>query len=157
MTVGAKQKLFWVLAPLTIGLITPSMIIFCLEVFVGHISPYSAIIDILQRQFAEGDNLFLLAIFGLIPFAALSVTCLVASYHLPQLRLFCLGCGGLLGILCLMVPAHISVWYPLYGGGHMASTSVVAFLFIPFFCLASLTIGLLTGWGISLLPFIRHE
>jgi hypothetical protein len=145
-----------VAAPLVVGLLAPSAIIFCLEVFVGHIGPFAALIDILQRQFGGGHNLFLLALFGLIPFAVLSAVCLVASRYLSPVRLSCLGGGGLLGILCFMVPTHVAVWYPLYGGGHMSSTAVIAFLFIPFYCLVPLFIGLLTGWAVSLLPFARH-
>ena len=156
MSTSTKQEVFWSLLPLIIGLLVPSVIILCLEVFVGHINLLTAITDILLRQFAKGHNLFLLALFGLIPFALLSVACRIASRRLSPFRLSCLGVGGLLGILFHMVPAHISVWYPLYGGGHMSSTAVIAFVFIPFECLVPLIIGLLAGWGVSLLPFIRR-
>ena len=150
-----KQRLFWVITPLTVGLLAPSIIIFCLEIFVGRINPFSSLADILRRQFAEGENLFLIALFGLIPFALLSVICLVAARYLSPARLTCVAVGGLLGILTLMVPGHIAVWYPLYGGGHMSSTAVIAFLFIPFYCLVTLAIGLIVGWGISRLPVFR--
>ncbi len=151
-----NRQMFWLLGPLAIGILTPSLIIFCLEIFVGHISPIASAQDILRRQFAEGHNLFLLALLGLIPFAALSVVCLVAARRLSPVRLACLGVGGLVGILGLMVPAHVAVWYPLYGPGRMSSTAVIAFLFIPFYCLVTLGIGLLVGWCISMLPFFRH-
>ena len=157
MKTSTKHKLFWILTPLAVGLLVPSATILGLQVFVGGISPFTAIADVLKRQFAEGHNLFLLALFGLIPFAVLSVTCFVASHRLSPARLSCLGVGGLLGILCLMVPAHVSVWYPLYGGGHMSSTAVIAFVFIPFYCLVPLLVGLIVGWGVSLLPFIRND
>jgi hypothetical protein len=110
----------------------------------------------MERQFAEGENLFLLALFGLVPFVALSVVCRVAARRLSSVRLACLGTGGLLGILGLMVPAHVAVWYPRYGPGRMSSTAVIAFVFIPFYCLVTLFIGLLVGWGVSLLPYFRH-
>ena len=151
-----KQRLIWVAIPLVIGLIVPSLVIFYLEVFVGHISPLAAVADILERQFSEGNNLFLLAAFGLIPFAALSATCAVAAGRLTPYRLACLGVGGLLGILGLMIPSHAAVWYPLYGSGHMVSTAVIAFLFIPFYCLGTLAIGLFGGYLVSLLPLFRH-
>jgi hypothetical protein len=73
------------------------------------------------------------------------------------MRLACVTLGGLLGILAFMIPAHVSVWYPLYGGGHMASTAVIAFVFIPFYCIATLALGLLAGWAVSLIPFLRHD
>ena len=148
-----NHRLFWVLAPPVIGLFVPSLVIFCLAVFVGGISPFTAAQDIFQRQFAEGHSLSLLAAFGLIPFAVLSAICAVTAKRLSPSRLMCLGVGGLLGILALMVPAHVAVWYPLYGPGHMSSTAVIAFVIIPFYCLGSLAIGLLMGWLVS--KFVR--
>lgn len=156
MKANRNQRQIWVATPLVVGLIVPSLIIFYLEVFVGHIAPLEATRDVLERQFSEGDNLFLLAAIGLIPFATLSAICAAAASRLTPARLACLGVGGLAGILSLMVPSHASVWYPLYGPGHMSSTAVIAFLFIPFYCLGTLAIGLLVGWMVSLLPMFRH-
>lgn len=62
-----------------------------------------------------------------------------------------------MGILLLMILGHVAVWYPLYGGGHMSSTAVIAFFFIPFYCIAAMAIGLLIGWAVSLLPFFKNE
>jgi len=157
MSTNTKQALNWSLIGFAIGLVSPSAIIFCLEVFVGHIGPITSIADILRRQFAEGDNLFLIALFGLIPFALLSAVCFLAARRLHSSRLACVAVGGLLGILALMVPGHIAVWYPLYGPGHMSSTAVIAFIFIPFYCIATLCVGLFLGWLVSLLPSFRHE
>ena len=128
MKANKKQRLIWVITPLVIGLVVPSLIIFYLEVFVGHIAPLVAAEDIMERQFSDGDNLFLLAAIGLIPFVALSAICADAASRLTPSRLACLGIGGLAGILSLMVPGHASVWYPLYGPGHVSSTAVIAFL-----------------------------
>jgi hypothetical protein len=153
---NTKQALYWSLTFLAVGLITPSLVIFCLEIFVGHINPLASIANILRRQFAEGHNLFLLAVFGLIPFAVLSLACFVAARRLASSRLACVAVGGLLGILALMVPGHVAVWYPLYGPGRMSSTAVIAFLFIPFYCIATLCVGLFVGWLVSLLPVFRH-
>lgn len=145
MKMRINKQIFWLLIPLAVGLLVPSLIIFFLEVSVGHISPLASAKDILRRQFAEGHNLFLLALFGLIPFGALSVVCLIAARRVSPTRLVCIGVGGLIGILGLMVPSHLSVWYPLYGPGRMSSTAVIAFLFIPFYCLVTLGVGLLVG------------
>jgi hypothetical protein len=153
---STKHALNWSLTFLAVGLITPSLIIFCLEIFVGHINPLTSIADILRRQFAEGDNLFLIAVFGLIPFAVLSMACFLAARRLESPRLTCVAIGGLIGILGLMIPGHVAVWYPLYGPGHMSSTAVIAFLFIPFYCIVTLCVGLLIGWLVSLLPIFRH-
>jgi hypothetical protein len=151
-----QKAIYWSVMFFGVGLITPSLVIFCLEVFVGHIAPTSSIADILRRQFAEGHNLFLIALFGLIPFAVLSIVCFKAARRLDSSRLACVAVGGLLGILSLMVWGHVAVWYPLYAGGHMSSTGVIAFISIPFYCLGTQLIGLLAGWAVSLLPFFRH-
>jgi len=144
---------FWFLMPLAVGLLVPSLVLFYLEVFVGDIPPSEAVVDILGRQFGGGNNLFILALIGLIPFAALSVILrAMVSRQWSPARLSCLAVGGLVGILFFMVLGHYSVWYPYYGSGDPSSTGVIAFLFIPFLCLPTLGIGLLAGWGVSLLP-----
>jgi hypothetical protein len=135
-----------------VGFVTPSLIVFFLEVSVGGMDPVKSAADIWHRQFAEGHNLFLLAAIGLVPFAVLSIVTFVASRKRAPLQLACIVVGGLVGILALMIPAHVSIWYPLYGPGHASSTAAIGFLFIPFYCLVTLTIGLLVGRGISRLP-----
>lgn len=143
--------------PLMTGLVTPSLVIFYLEVFVGRTSPSAAMADILERQFSEGDNLFLIALLGLIPFAALSAVCAIAASRLSPARLACFGTGGMIGILALMVPGHYFVRYPLYGPGNMSSTAVVAYFSIPIYCLISMALGLFAGWLVSLLLVFRQE
>ena len=150
-------ELWLLLGSLAIGLLAPSLVIFCVEVLVGQISPLASVENILRKQFAPGHNLFLLALIGLVPFVALSVVCVLAARRLSPARLACLVLGGLIGIIGLMVPSHVAVWYPLYGPGRMSSTGVIAFLFIPFFCLVTLGIGLVAGWCVSLLPFFRRS
>jgi hypothetical protein len=141
---------------LVFGLITPSLILFATEVVVGRVGAGTALADVLRRQFAEGENLFLLALLGLIPFAVLSIVCFFAAKRMTGLRLTCLGGGGLLGILGLMVPAHFAVWYPHYSGQRGSSTEAITFVIVPFLCLASLILGLLIGWAVSRLPFARR-
>jgi hypothetical protein len=157
MKIGTKHALYWSLAALLIGLITPSVIILCLAVFVGGISPMTAISDIIDRQFSEGNNLYLIALFGLIPFGIFSIMCFGSFNQFSPSRLTCVAIGGLIGILALMIPAHISVWYPLYSHRHASSTGVIAFFFIPFYCIVTLYIGIFVGWLISLLPFFRND
>jgi hypothetical protein len=148
-------KLFWVALPLVVGLLTPSAVILCLEMFVGRISVAAAFVDVAERQFAKGENLFLLALIGLVPFVLLSIFSFVAAWFLSQRRLACVSLGGLIGILGLMIPLHVSVWYPLYGGGNVSYTSAIEFLFIPFYCIVTLILGMVLGWAVSLLPSIR--
>ena len=157
MKTNNREALIWSLRCLAIGLVSPSAIIFCLDVLVGHMDPLTSMASILRRQFAQGHNLLLIALFGLIPFTVLSAACFLAARRMQSTRLACVAIGGLLGILALMVPGHIAVWYPLYGSGPKSSTAVIAFAFIPFYCLATLGIGLFAGWLVSLLPSFRHE
>lgn len=149
--IKTNHKKICIALPIFIGLITPSLVLFAVQVFVGNIAPYSAVIDILKMQFASGHNLFLLALFGLIPFFTLST---ILNHHFRNLnsnikKVYTLCISGLIGILSLMIPGHVSVWYPLYGPGRMSSTAVIAFMFIPIYCLGTMAIGLLFGYLIS--------
>jgi hypothetical protein len=101
-----RESWVWLLAPPVVGFITPSLVISTLQVLVGGLTPYAAIQDIAGRQFAPGYNLFLLALWGLIPFLVLSVLLLVQPAGVPRSRIACLSIFGLLGILGLMVPTH---------------------------------------------------
>jgi hypothetical protein len=138
-----------ILIPLFIGIITPSLIVFVLEITIGHICPLVSLKQIAHRQFASGDNLFLLAIIGLIPFAILSSFLQGMRTKLTTTGLRCVMICGLIGILSFMIPSHISVWKPLYTHEHMSSTAVIAFLFIPIYCTTTMLVGLGIGFGIS--------
>lgn len=138
-----------VLIPLFIGIITPVLIIFALEVTIGHIHPLVSLEQIAHHQFAAGENLFLLAIIGLIPFAILSCFLQRMRLKLTTTGLCCVTICGLIGILGLMIPSHIGVWKPLYTHEHMSSTAVIAFFFIPIYCTVTMLIGLGIGFGIS--------
>ncbi len=143
--------------PIAVGVVTPSLIIFVLEVFVGHVPPLRSAITILQRQFATGHNLFALMMIGLIPFAVLIGITTMVSRTMTGRRLDCVFYGGLTGIVALMVFGHVAIWYPLYGGGHASSTAVIGFLFLPFYCIATMAVGLVVGWAVSLLPPMKGE
>jgi hypothetical protein len=150
-----KHHLF---VPLVTGILLPSMIIFVLEVFVGRISPFKSAMDILRRQFAAGHNLFLLMVLAFIPFAALIVLTWVLSFKVRGARLNCIFWGGFVAVFGLTLLGHVSVWYPLYAPGlHTSSTAVIAFLFIPFYCLVALAIGSFAGWVVSLMPRFKQQ
>jgi len=139
---------------LIVGVVTPSIVIFLLEITVGDIAPSVSMKDIAHRQFGEG--LFTLAMFGLIPFVALSLLLFDLSRKLTTPR-FCLFVAcGLIGILSLMIPAHASVWRPLYTDEHASSTAVIAFIFIPFYCLATMGIGMSVA-SLSLIPALFRK
>jgi len=151
------NALMWSLITLGLGFVTPSLIIFFLEITVGGINPAASAADIWHRQFAEGHNLFLLAAIGLIPFAVHSIVIFVVARTRTPRQLACIVLGGLIGILALMIPCHASIWYPLYSHGHASSTAVIGFLFIPFYCLITLAIGLFFGRSVCQLPYFSHE
>ncbi len=90
MNLVTRQRVIWIAVPLAVGLVVPSLVVFCLQVFVGHIPASAAAVDILRSQFAEGENAFLGAIFGLIPFVALSVICGRRARGFAAPRLACL-------------------------------------------------------------------
>ncbi len=132
------------------GFIIPSSVVYCLAVFVSGHGLADSFLDVLHKQFAAGENLFLLSTYSLIPFLALSVASLAAAYRLNALRLICINLSGLLGIIFYMIPCHVAVWYPHYHGMRVSSTSVITFVFAPFISMLTLGFGLLTGWLISL-------
>jgi hypothetical protein len=50
----------YIYLPVIFGVLTPSLVIFILEVFVGHVSSVRSAVSILERQFVKGENLFLI-------------------------------------------------------------------------------------------------
>lgn len=146
-----KTKRKYLLISLILGIILPSLVIFILEVFWGHINPSAAVIDIIKSQFGGGHNLFLIMFFGLIPFATLIVVINSFYNKLRRRRLDCIFYGGLAGILIITILGYFTVWYPLYSGGHSSSTDAIAFFFIPFYALFAMGIGMFFGWLISLM------
>lgn len=142
------RKVPWALLiwPLLIGAVVPSAVIIALEIFLAGKPVAQVLSETSARQFAEGENLFSLAMFGLIPFIALDVIIVLVSRVVhDSRRLRWVAAGGFIGIVALMVPLHVLVWLPLYTGQRMSSTAVLAFLFIPFYCCVTMVIGLLCG------------
>jgi hypothetical protein len=148
-------QLICLLLPLAIGLPAPSIILLCVQIFVGGVPIAAAVEDVLDGQFANGRNLFMLSVIGLIPFAVLSGILSRQAGRNTVRTLYALCIGGLLGMLGLMVPGHVSVWYPLYGPGRMSSTAVIAFVFIPLYCTATMFVGLGCGHMVSRIRWFR--
>jgi hypothetical protein len=133
---------------LIVGIVTPSIVKFSVQITVGDIAPIVSMKDIAQQQFVEG-SLFLECL-GLIPFVALSILLFDLSRKLTTPRFCFFAACGLIGILSLMIPAHASVWRPLYTDEHASACDLIAFIFIPFYCLATMGIGI----SIAFLSFI---
>ena len=157
MTASVRSSWYWTGLFLGVSLLTPSLIIFCLAVSVGRISPGQALVDVCSRQFAARYNWYLITLFGAGPFVLLAGVRWAAAPSLAPKRLACVCVGGLLGILGFMVPAHVSVWYSQYAGDRLGATDVAALLLVPFYCGVTLLVGLLVGWAVSWLPYFRRN
>ena len=130
-----NTKYLIIVLPVLIGMVTPSLIILWVELAREGSTLSVVANDILYRQFAEGHNLFTLALFGLIPFVVLQFVLLSRYKRQQKWETMTLLACGLGGILALMIPGHYSVW------SSVSSTAAIAFLFIPFYCLGSLLVG----------------
>jgi len=136
----AQMKPRYYYIPLLLGVFTPPGVILALEMF-G------------QRRMPGPPPLefnFLTAL-ALIPFLVLiGVTKIISAVSTQPERTECIFWGGLLGATVFTAREHAMVWWPLYFGGRMSSTAVVAFLFIPFYAIGAMAVGMLIGWLISL-------
>lgn len=115
-----------------------------------------ALKEILVGQFKPGHNYFLITLYGMLPAIALISIAKDVSKRIAPRRVYCVIAGGLIGYLAILILIHVAVIYPLYGGGKMSSTAVIAYLFIPFHSVWAILIGLLIGWMISFCPGIRR-
>ncbi len=84
---------------LIVGLVVPSLILVAVETIAGRIPFGAALAHVGSRQFAEGENVFLLSVIGLILFALLSMFSFVFVRSLSPRHLACIALGGLFGIL----------------------------------------------------------
>jgi hypothetical protein len=135
-----KQRYIYI--PLVAGVFTPPLVHFAVQRYVG-ISPASNVWSLFTIMLA------------LVPFAALTVVAWwISSFDIKaRRRLECIFWGGFLSVWAFTIYGHWTVWYPIYAlGERMRSTFAIVFLFIPFYALFFLAMGLLVGWGISFLP-----
>ena len=134
--------------PLIVGALTPSLVVLALEMY-GQKRPAG-----LPPPGSLWGAVYLAAL-TLIPFAALIPATKAFSARLTGWRLECVFWGGLVAVTAFTVFGHAAVWWPLYFRGYrMSSTAVIAFLFIPFYSLGALAVGLLVGYVISLVAYV---
>lgn len=156
MRARLETPIGWVIAPLLIGPIVPSLVILYLELWVARHPLGTALVNTATMQWGDnGSGLLLIIGLGMIPFIALAAIAAAAGRRMHRTRVACLTIGGLLGIVVLMAWGHYAVWAPLYGIGELSSTASIAFLFIPFLALGSMLLGVLAGWLVSRLPLWR--
>ena len=152
-----KRKLIFSLLPFAIGLFFPWLILFFNKIFINHTNIHVALVEIQKEEFERSFLFPHLFYIELIPFIILSLFCYFNSRDINLIQLLCLVIAGVLGILYALVPIHLSLWYGFSGNEHQCSTAVVGLMFIPFTCFVTLMIGLIIGWGVSMLPIIRNR
>ena len=157
MSREVHRALGWSAAILAFGLLVPSLVIVALEVFVAHHSVQVALAEVLRRQFAEGENLFLVAMLGLFPFLVLSLVCVATAERMEPARHAAIVIGGLIGILLVVGSGRGAGGDSIYRGSHAPSTAVIAFLFIPIYSTGAMLIGILAGYGAATLPGLLRE
>jgi len=87
----------------------------------------------------------LLTKFRLVPYIALIIVLIIISRTKKRHLLIPTFVGGLLGILAFMLPNMWLVLSPLYTTEHVSSTSPIAFLFIPIYCVPTMILGVILG------------
>ena len=145
----AVQRAFLVWSPLPIGLCIPTLTLLVVQCTVGNVPLGTALANVWQKQFEQGHNLFGISLVGLIPFLVLTFELRGRTAKRTARACVAIWLGGLAGILALMIPAYVSVWYPLYGPGRPSSTGALLFLFVPFYCIVTLYLGLWVGGLVS--------
>jgi len=83
--------------------------------------------------------------FRLVPYIALSIVLLIIGRTKKRHLFNPTFVGGLIGILGFMLPSMWLVLRPLYTAEHVSSTSPIAFLFIPIYCVPTMILGVLLG------------
>jgi len=134
--------------PLIVGMTVPTLVVAGLESYWHHVRFWTALITTLTDDFFGGKNLWFATASGLMPFAILAVLLNILATRVRDGGMCLILLMGLVCAVGLMIPAHISVWRPLYVGGRMSSTAVLAFLFIPIYSTMSLAIGSALGFTI---------
>jgi magnesium-transporting ATPase (P-type) len=137
----------WVWLPIIIAFVFLSVVLIVLEVTYKHTSINQALALVQRKQFASGENLFLIMILSAVPFFALSgfaFTAIRRSYHLKFLSQYLTALVSVTGAL---VHLHVSTLLPLYRPhDHVSSTSAIAFFLAPIYGILVLIVGLGLGW-----------
>jgi hypothetical protein len=137
--------------PPLVGVVTPLLTFFAVEVATGTYSVGGIIIEAIKHFIV----LLLATITGTIPFVALSVGLYLVRNH-PARVSYLICSVGLVGVTGLTVLGNVAYWYPFYAGERVSSTAGLVFLFIPIYgCMAAVA-AFLVGLLASLMPWFRH-
>ena len=88
--------------------------------------------------------------FRIVPFALLAIITGLLGRKIRRDFLVFTVIGGLIGVFLFYIPATASIWRPLYVGGRVSSTAVIAFLFIPFYAVPYMLAGTAGGLAVTL-------
>jgi hypothetical protein len=145
-----SKKMFWVL--ILLGLFLPWMARISVEAFFKPEQIGRILRDFPRLLFAPGHNLFLLGIIGAIPvviFALLTRWRYKACAGLEPAAFFPHKLGIIaagLAVFGMSLFIHLVVWIDVFNPKGGSSTSVIAFVFLPFYALAAMPVGYLLGW-----------
>ena len=145
----------WVVLILIIGFFTTPAVIVFLEIFINNVSIKESIIYLSNDQVNENGSLLILSAYGLIPFLLHFLFCNSFGKVFNSKELNCYAMIGIVSILSCMIPMHIFAWLPTYQGGRISSTSGLIFMFIPWFCVLSLGLGLCLAWVVTRLQYFK--
>jgi hypothetical protein len=115
-------------------------------------SPISAATAYLRSHVMAGATQALVGLVTAIPFVVLLAVCSLVARKASAARVACIGIGGLLGTLVVMVPGNLLSWLALSPETVAATPSMLNELYLPLLTLAGLGVGLTAGWVASLAP-----
>ena len=110
---------------------------------VGKLTVIDSISEVFKYFSWSGYSLTLK--FRLVPYIALSIILLIVGRTKKRHLFNPTFVGGFLGILGFMLPSMWLVLRPLYTTEHVSSTSPIAFLIIPVYCVATMILGVIVG------------
>lgn len=144
-----RTRLFQTALPLAVGIATPFIVAFLSQIVIGN-SLSEALAGVCGQAFlAPRQNLTVVTVLGLIPFAVLSLVVWLYLRKRDERRSLFLLCGGLAGILITVTPAHIDFWPTYFRSGYMGFPHGLEFLIMPFIALVPMAVGVLLGWLVT--------
>ena len=95
-------------------------------------------------------DLYMLTLVTFIPFGALMLLMCAVTFLSDKRKVAYIFWGGFLPVLGFTLFTHFAVWFPLYDPYlRSRSTAPVAFVFMPFYCMILLPIGMVVGFILS--------
>jgi hypothetical protein len=99
------------------------------------------------KDFTVDGYLFFTA-FRLLPYVGLGLVLVLISRSRLRDYVLPVFAGGVVGILAMIIWGSWMALRPIYAGGHVASTTAIAFIFIPLYAVLSGAIAALAAAAI---------